>query len=672
MGYFWIFLLQGGWDHASIPLEAWHQTIQVEIEVEDAHKGKISIAPESIPVPLEVRWVCPRCEQPLSPGHWSAEVLLKPAREYANPGSPHYRMLPLAILKHPVRLSEDLNQNGVANWRYRMSQEMQQSPYLMKPLLLALMFGDKSLMKADHWQVMRDTGTAHLLAISGLHLTMVATSIYTIIYLLTRVISAFMPSLSSKPIAWIISCLFSFPYILVTGNQISAWRAYVMMVGLSWVVMGKRQSFTFQDLSWVTVIVILIQPHALFSMSLWLSVSAIGLILLIHPHMQALPTWQRILFMQWRLSLALGLMACMMMHTLSLSSPLANIIAIPYVSVIVVPLCFLATVLLMISSAWATPLLTLADLSIQPLWWGLSRLSSLMTAPALWITNPWQWVCASLIVLSCTLPSTRLIRWLSLILWLGVLCPIPPHPAKGQAWVDVLDVGQGLAIVVRTKSHILVYDTGAGLEGKAVADQTLLPFLYHEHINHIHTLMISHADNDHRGGYATLTKQLKVDNILSGEPQDSSEQPCHAGQAWTWDEVEFVVLSPGTQKLSEGNNLSCVLKISAGEHSVLLTGDIEAPAERALLSTELLQADVLLAPHHGSKTSSTEAFLKAVNPQHAIISAGLMNPYHHPHVEVVDRYQHQAIKLWNTAHNGALHVKISKSGASVLAYKEGD
>lgn len=667
----------GTWEAGALPQRDWGKTFHVIMDIDHNEEGLIISASDKIPLPMAVRWHCASCRTPLQPGRWAVDATLKPLQAYANPGGHdplagrmRSGVRAMAILTHPVLIAEKQAGPGLEGWRHGLSEHIRAGRYPMKPLLLGLVLGDKSEMNQDHWRVLRDTGTAHLLAISGLHLTMVATGIYTIIFCVTRLMLIPFPGLPAKSIAWIISCLLSYPYVVLTGNQISAWRAYIMLGCMSLIVLGKRSGLQLKDLAIITVLVILLQPYALASISLWLSVGAIALILLMGYQYAAMPRLHRMLIMQWQMSLGLGVLACMMMHTFSLTSPLANIIAIPYVSIIVVPLCFLATVVYWVYPPAAAYILSAADLSLQPLWWGLQGLSSLSAAPMLWITTPWQWICASTFIALCTVPATKNLRVISLILWVGIVFPIPPHPKLGEAWIDVLDVGQGLAIVVRTQAHVLVYDTGAGFGERAVAEFTLLPFLHHEHIKRIDTLMISHADNDHRGGYAVLKSELPITQTLSGEPRDAVEQPCKAGQAWHWDDVSFSVISPGPKPTQDHNNHSCVLRISVGTHAVLLTGDIESAVERVLVAEGQLKADVLVVPHHGSKTSSTVAFVAQVQPQHAIVSAGLMNRYHHPHPEIVKRYDSQGIKLWNTAQSGAMHVKISRSGAKVWAYKE--
>lgn len=660
-----------------MPQRVWGKSFSVIMDIDHSDIGQIISATGDLPFPVRVKWRYAGSRVPLQPGRWSVDATLKPLQSYANPGAHdplagrmRAGVRAMAVLKHPVLIAAKQEAGGLAGWRYSLSEHIRTGAYPMKPLLLGLVLGDKSLMTQAQWQVLRDTGTAHLLAISGLHLTMVATGIYTIIFSLTRLMLFPFPGFSAKSMAWSIACVLSYPYVVLTGNQISAWRAYIMLGCMSLIVLGKRSGLQFKDLAIITALVIILQPDTLASISLWLSVGAIALILLMGYQFAAMPPLPRMLIMQWRMSIALGLLACMMMHTLSLSSPIANLFAIPYVSVIVVPLCFVATLIFLVYPPAAALILKGADLSLQPLWWGLQELSSLSSAPVIWITTPWQYVCAFLFMGLCTVPASKSTRLMGVILWVGILCPIPPHPKLAEAWIDVLDVGQGLAIVVRTRTHVLVYDTAAGFLNRSVAEFTLLPFLHHEHIKHIDTLMISHADSDHRGGYALLKQSMPIAQTLSGEPHDPVEQPCQAGQHWQWDEVAFSVISPGPMSPEDHNNQSCVLKISVGRHAILLTGDIEAPVERILQSDPSIKADVLVVPHHGSKTSSTAVFLAKVQPQHAIVSAGLLNRYHHPHADIVKRYESQGIKLWNTAQSGAMHVKISRSGAKVSGYKE--
>lgn len=674
------------WQSGALPERYWDVPVRVLLEVKEDNlrnrteiMGTIMSSELTLPLPMKVKLRCHACSSPLKPGLWSADVKLKPIHAYANPGARDGRATQLhqgimatgVVIGAPSFRAEQQEVWGIESIRQHLREHIRASTYSMKPLLLGLVLGDKSLLGPEHWKVLRDTGTAHLLAISGLHLSIIASVIYSVALLCMRIVMMYYPRWPAQFSAWICSCFLSYPYVLLTGSQISAWRAYIMLLCTTMVIVGKRSSFQVRDLAIVTALVMIVQPFSVLSISLWLSVGAVAVILLIGGQYSRLKSWYKPLILQWRMSLTLGLLACMMLNTLSLASPLANIIAIPFVSMITVPLCFMYTVLFMMNQSWAEIILWCADLSLQGLWWFLKSISDHCDAITLWISQPWQWCSAIILLLLSILPSTRFLRVISLILVLGVIYPSRPHPAMGEAWIDVLDVGQGLAIVVRTQAHTLIYDTGAGYGDHIIADHTLIPFLQHEHMSVIDTVMISHADNDHRGGLYAVQAAVQVKAKVSGEPRDPDETACITGQAWTWEQVNFTVISPQANEIMEHNNRSCVLKISVGTHAVLLTGDIEAKLEHELLAKrQSLKADVLLVPHHGSKTSSSEDFLTQVDPEHAIVSAGFMNRYHHPHLQVVKRYQDRGIMLWNTAQNGAMHVKISRSGAKVFQYKQ--
>jgi competence protein ComEC len=249
------------------------------------------------------------------------------------------------------------------------------------------------------------------------------------------------------------------------------------------------------------------------------------------------------------------------------------------------------------------------------------------------------------------------------------------RPPEGEARVTVLDVGQGLAAVVRTRGHTLIYDPGPLYSAESDAGQrVVVPYLRALGVDTVDRLLVTHRDSDHAGGTASVKAALEVKETLSSLDDPASER-CLAGQTWTWDGVRFAILHPaagdyGNERKS--NNLSCVLQVEAGGRRMLLTSDIEARDEAALLerSAKELKADVLLVPHHGSRTSSTHEFVDAVSAREAIIPAGYRNRFGHPKQEVVDRYTAAGARLWRTDRDGAVTVRLAADGIGVTAWRE--
>jgi competence protein ComEC len=269
-------------------------------------------------------------------------------------------------------------------------------------------------------------------------------------------------------------------------------------------------------------------------------------------------------------------------------------------------------------------------------------------------------------------------RWSGLILLAPLFLVAPARPPPGSAWLTLLDVGQGLAAIVRTRHHVLVYDTGPRYsEGFDTGMAVVVPYLRHLGIHRVDTMMISHGDNDHIGGAQSVLRLIETGSILSGAPDRLSRagaEPCVAGQAWRWDGVGFRVLHPRSGLDPQGNNASCVLRIEAADGaSMLLTGDIESGVEQALLaeSPDALKATVLVVPHHGSLTSSTAGFVAAVEPDYALFAAGYRNRYGLPHQRVIRRYRRRGARVLDTARHGAITVRLGDGGgaADVSLYR---
>ena len=349
----------------------------------------------------------------------------------------------------------------------------------------------------------------------------------------------------------------------------------------------------------------------------------------------------------------------------SLVSPLANALAIPFVSFIVTPLALIFAVL-----PWP-PLLQFDH-------WMLAQLMKLLEwlggypvwqqpAPPLW---------ASLLALAgivwLLLPRGFPSRWIGVLPLLPALFWVAPRPDAGQAWVDVLDVGQGSAVVVRTAEHALLYDAGPMYSAQSDAGQrVVVPYLRAIGVGRLDALVVSHRDKDHSGGVAAVQAAVPIVRTLSSLPELGGER-CAAGQNWTWDGVRFDILHPlnddydadvgaGAAKTTKTNRISCVLRISTERRSVLLTGDIEARNEKDIIerSPSTLRSDVLLVPHHGAKASSSSAFIDAVGARDIVFSAGYRNAFNHPRPEVLERYS--AGRHWRTDQDGAIRVVLGET-----------
>jgi competence protein ComEC len=374
---------------------------------------------------------------------------------------------------------------------------------------------------------------------------------------------------------------------------------------------------------------------------------------------------------QWAATLASLPILLLVFQQFSLVSPLANALAIPVDSYIVTPLALLAALL-----PW-WPLLALAHAVMAGLMVFIEYCASwpVWQAPA---PPLWAALAAGAGVLLCLLPRGMAGRGLGVFCLLPALFwPVARLP-PGTAQVTVLDVGQGLASVVQTAGHVLIYDPGPLYSAESDAGQrVVVPYLRSLGINRVDTLIVTHKDSDHSGGAASVLAAMPVAEVLSSM-QGIAAKPCQAGQRWQWDGVEFEILHPAiTASVASGeakvksNHLSCVLRVTAGGRRLLLTSDIEATDEAAMLQRYpgQLAADVLLVPHHGSRTSSTSAFLVAVGAADALIPVGYRNQFGHPKAEVLARYTAMGARLWRTDTQGALTVLLAEKGVNITAWR---
>ncbi|OMG55197.1 DNA internalization-related competence protein ComEC/Rec2 [Azonexus hydrophilus] len=420
------------------------------------------------------------------------------------------------------------------------------------------------------------------------------------------------------------------------------------------------------------LVVLLVDPWSVLAPGFWLSFGAVGALLYIGSAVvgsgrgwrDRLRGWGLV---QWAATLASLPVLMLVFQQFSLVSPLANALAVPVISFIVTPLALLGALL-----PW-WPILALAHAVLDGLMLFLFWCAAwpVWQAPA---PPAWAVVVGGLGVAWCLLPRGVPGKWAGLLLIVpAAFWPVARVP-YGEARIDVLDVGQGQAVVVRTQQRVLVYDPGPQYNADSDAGQRIVvPYLRWLGVDRLDRLVVTHGDADHAGGLASLRAALPVGDMLSSLPELGGEL-CRAGQHWQWDGVDFTILHPAASAYSgtgKRNSLSCVLAVAAGPTRLLLTADIEAADEAALLARDAaaLRADVLLVPHHGAKGSSTPAFVAAVDARDALFSAGYRNRFGHPRPEIVEFYASTAARLWRTDHDGALRVTLAPAGASVEAWR---
>jgi competence protein ComEC len=537
--------------------------------------------------------------------------------------------------------------------------------------LAALVLGDDSGLSTEDWRVLQATGTVHLLVISGQHVSMLAAILYGLVAGLAR-LGCWPRRLPWLPCACALAFAGALGYGLLAGFEVPVRRACVMIAAVLVWRLRFRHLGIWTPLLLALDLVLLAEPLVILQAGFWLSFLAVAVLILVFGgRLGMLPWWRAWGRAQWCMAIGLlpGLLALGL--PISVSGPLANLVAVPWVSFLVVPLALLGTLLLPVP--WLGEGLLWAAGGL--LEW-LFRLLGLIAAwlPA-WLPTAlpfWAWLLGALGVLLLLLPAGIPLRLLGVPLLLPLFFAPVPLPARGQAEVWQLDVGQGLSILIRTHEHALLYDAGPRYGDFDLGERIVLPSIRALGVEKLDTMLISHADSDHAGGALAVQRGLPIDEVLSGEadalPPRLQAHPCEDGHSWEWDEVRFTTLR--WQPAREGNPASCLLRIEAGGKRLLLTGDIDAATEQSLLSSGRdLRADWLQIPHHGSRGSSSAALLDAVAPHAALLSRGRQNPFGHPHPLVMARYRQRAIDIYDSAERGAVRFVLG-GDAAVLSLRE--
>ena len=533
-------------------------------------------------------------------------------------------------------------------------------------VLAALVVGDQGAIDRADWDVFRATGVAHLMSISGLHVTMFAWAAALVIGFLWRRSALLTPrlchALPAPSAALIGGVALAAAYAVFSGWGVPAQRTVWMLATVALLrLSGRRWPW---PAVWLLAgaVVLLIDPWALMQAGFWLSFVAVGVLFATDSganNDRATGTRSRFrsLFTEQALiTLALAPLSLLLFNQVSLVGLLANLLAIPWVTLVVTPLA-LAGVL------WA-PVWDAAGWALQALGWVLQPLAQLPFATVSIASAPlWAGTAAVLggILLVLRLPWP--LRALGLPLLLPVLLWQPLRPAAGEFELLAADIGQGNAVLVRTATHTLLYDAGPRYSTDSDAGHRILVPLLRALGERVDTLVVSHRDSDHAGGAAAVLAMQPQAQLLSSVALDHELQRqrpatrCSAGQRWAWDGITFEVLHPQPEDYAQPakpNALSCVLRVSNGTRTALLTGDIEQPQEARLLAAGApLATDVLLVPHHGSKTSSSAAFLDAARPGLALVQAGYRNRFGHPAAPVAERYRERGIPVVETARCGA-------------------
>ena len=660
---------------ASLPTPP-HVDPQFDFDVVDGHAaGGVTVR---IPRRLRLAWY--ETDRRPAPGEiWQFVVRLKRRNGFANPGGFDYEAL--------------LFRSGVGATGYVRADERNRrlsGPSAKYPILRArawvahrialasatgrhlgilqgLAVGDTQAMRPDEWRIFAATGTTHLMAISGLHISMIATLVAWCGRSVVWLRSAQRRRLTAIHGEALAGALAAIAYSCLAGLSVPTQRTLIMLCIFFAARWWRRDTSVANALGLALIGILLLDPFAPLAAGAWLSFVAVAVILLASAgRLTSEGVLRNFTRVQLVVTIGMAPLAIGAFGGLSLVSPLANALAVPLFTLFLVPLVLAGTLVAAVSVSTGGLILGCATALLDWCWPAIAWLAS--RPLAIWhFPTPTAFTFPALIA-GCALlvtPSIWPIRLPAVMLCLPALLNQPSKPAPGAFELTVLDVGQGLSVVVRTHRHTLVYDTGPAFHsGRDTGELVVLPFLRSIGVRRIDTMMVSHGDLDHTGGMQSLLKGIPTLGVIAGPSVMAAQAGaattrCVLGQHWQWDGVAFDVLHPGGAGEKSDNDSSCVLRVSGTAGSALLTGDIERLAERALVARGLPQTDVVVVAHHGSRSSSTAELIGAVQAKVAIFSAGYRNRWAFPRPDVVERWQSSGARTLSTIASGAITVNVA-------------
>jgi competence protein ComEC len=650
---------------------------QFDIDVEHASDERVSPR-------LRLAWY--DADMRPQPGElWRFVVRLKRRNGFANPGGFDYEgyLFRAGIGATGYVRQDDRNQKlsdsglryGVLRARAwigrRIALAVGESPLL--GVLQGLAVGDTQAMTPEQWRVFAATGTSHLMAISGLHISMIATLAALAGGNIVRWRGAQRTRITAIHGQALAGSVAALAYSLLAGMSVPTQRTLVMLCIFFSVRWWRRELSMSNAMGLALLGVLIADPFAPLSVGAWLSFGAVAVILLATMGRIARDgTVVNFARVQWAITLGLLPVLILAFGSQSLVSPIANAIAVPAFTLLIVPLVLCGSLL---ASLWLPAGAAMLGVATQLLGWCWPLMSWLAEQPwSMWYFAEMPMPYHALLALAALLlvsPSAWPTRCAAALLCMPILFFQPRAPAPGEYELAVLDVGQGLAIVVRTHGHALVYDTGPAFRtGRDTGELVVVPYLRARGIRSLDGLIVSHGDLDHEGGMRSVIRSIPTRSLLLGpsvEDVSFGAKRCKAGQRWLWDDVVFEVLHPSAgRSAASDNDTSCVLRISGKSGSVLLTGDIEEDAESQLVARGLPRTDVVVVAHHGSRSSSIEAFVAATRPQLAITSAGYRNRWGFPKPAITARWRATGASVLSTIETGALEVAMRQQGGVVV------
>jgi competence protein ComEC len=646
---------------------------------------EVAEATEGVPSRLRLSWYDK--VQPEAGESWRLVVRLKRRHGFANPGGFDYEQTlfragvgATGYVRNDTRNQRLQAASGhyVLRLRAWLASRMVMAvgPTPMIGVLQGLAIGEDQAISTEQWRVFAATGTSHLMAISGLHISMVAmlcAALGGCIVYWPQAQARRLTRIEGQAVGGLLGGI---GYSLLSGFSVPAQRTLLMLTVYFVARWSRRQMDIGPVLGFALCGVLLLDPLAPMSPGFWLSFGAVAVIVMSAAGELA-PVGNVRGFARVQLAVSLGLVPLLLLQfgNLSLIAPVVNVVAVPLFTLAVVPLVLLGTMAAAVSVSAGSVLLGAAAKLLEVSWpafeWAASLPLSLWYLPRAPLSAYALMGIGSALIL---LPFVWPVRLAAGFLLLPALLFEPTPPAQGEVELNVLDVGQGLAVVVRTRSHVLVYDAGPRFRsGRDTAELVVLPFLRYFGIRQVSALMISHGDDDHFGGAKSLTTGMPVERIIAGPSVPAWQpgiEPCVRGMQWDWDGVRFTVLHPGSEEAVSDNESSCVLDIRAASGSALLLGDIERGTEQALVAAGAVRpTDVVVVAHHGSRTSSTAPFVALVQAKLAIFSAGYRNRWGFPKADIVERWAASGASGLTTSKTGAIRVGIQTAGLDVREHR---
>ena len=607
---------------------------------------------------------------------WRMTVNLNPARAYVNPHAFDYErwLMRRGIVATGYVLAGELvsdTRDAVPDLRLRLRERIETMPLAHGGLILALSTGDGALVPPSAWRLFRDTSTVHLLVISGLHIGMFGALGLALGNMVGRVLPL-TRRFRARAFSGLVAIVSVLAYATLAGWSLPVTRASIMAgVGIFAASVGRRIG-ALDGLALALATVLGVDPMAPLDTGFWLSFAAVGVLIAFfapRAHRRAERTVlsrmrgraAALVLAQFAICVGFAPWLGIFSGEIQPVALFANLVLIPLVASVAAPLSVTGVLALPLAPAMAEISLNIADSTLGLVMWIVGRVGAVPTVPA--SSGVGALAAAMALAMAFLLPWSHLVRCCLAAAMFATL-PLPDRVPAGRFDLLALDVGQGTAALVRTRSHALIYDAGPRYpSGYDAGDAVVAPVALRRHGRGITHLMLSHADIDHVGGAAAVLQRLTVRSVSAGEPPAGiPARPCRRGDAWLWNGVRFRVLWPAGP--AEGNDASCVVEIGNGEHRILLTGDVGSAAERQI---DVRPVHVMMAPHHGSRTSSSADFVRRACPRVAIFSAGFRNHFGHPHPAVVERYRSIGAHMVTTGDVGAVTWRSSAPGSLAAA-----